>query len=126
MPTKIKGDYENFPALTPDQFGTSKKMTVRVLEPPQIIKTEFRKEQPIIKVQHRSFSPTESGAKIRTWFSNITSYNYLVDKIGEADLSWPNSNIDLYIVRQAMNGEMKEVIYAVGALTKKEEEKRTA
>lgn len=54
--------------------------------------------------------------KVFTWSANNKSRNYLIDKLGNNEKRWLKKRIDLVVVNQMVEGKLKDVIYAKGAV----------
>lgn len=56
---------------------------------------------------------------IKTWSANNKSRNFLIDKIGSNEKKFVGKKIDLVVVKQMVEGSLKDVIYAKGAVKEK-------
>lgn len=119
---KIESSYDSYQALTPKDFKGKQKIVVRIIDEPIFIQTKFRESQPIIHVSNDDFDEDSGSSKIRTWFINITSFNHLIDELGAEPMGWVAQEIAIHQQKQAIKGETKNVIYALGAFQKAQDE----
>ena len=99
--------YESYDSLTHKDF-TGGKLKVKIVEKPRLVKTKFMDDQPVIIV--------EMGVEKKTWWSNWTSLNSLIDQYGTDESKMVSQTIELELVSQPVQGVMKKVIYLKDSL----------
>lgn len=128
---KIKTMSESKPFLRPFEVDLSKK--VKIVSEPREIHTKFNDEgvnslivdvellTPITAQQYETMIPSPQerksrvGEKIRSWFLNATTLNYLIDEFGDQESEWVGKEVELETIQQDVMGTLRSVIYAKGA-----------
>ena len=115
------------PALLPAEID--KNGTVILIGGVREIKTKYTDKQKVIDCQIKT-ALTEKEYKVlnltdvadrlkdntRTWFINGTSFNYLIDTLGDDDEIWNGKEVQIEALMQVVQGERKEILYAKGSV----------
>lgn len=103
-------DYEEHEAFKVDHIRKTKKGTI--IKSPRIVKTKFTDEQVVMDIK-----PSNS-IQIYTWWANWTSMNALIKKWGTDETKMEGKEVLFDIVKQPIDGVMREVIYIKGSYKK--------
>jgi len=95
-------DYEELPNLTVEDFK-NRKLQTEIVRIPKTVKTQYVDDQPVIGVK--------VGIETKNWWANWTSMNALIDKWGTDENKMLHKTIDLVLVKQPVDGIMKDIIY---------------
>jgi len=96
---------------------------------PRQIDTKFKNGQWVMDVEIKKSLSSDEYNKFgikdieermkhntRSYFINGTSFNYLIDELGDDEKTWNGKEIDVQPVMQMINGERKEVLYVEGSV----------
>ncbi len=106
---KNPDEYEELESLVPADFKNGKFSTT-IEDPPRLVVTKYRQDQPLLIVK--------VGVERKNWWANWISMNALIGRFGEDEASMVGKKIDLELVKQAVKGETKQIIYLQGSIRK--------
>ena len=100
------------------------KATFYITSAPVLEKSEqYGHERYVVDGILRMSKDGKQGEEHR-WSMNATSSDYLSepDKLGNDETKWEGHDVELELVKQSVEGKMKNVIYPVGAVVEEEAE----
>jgi len=115
-PFLIAPELENSPTV--NLIGGIREIKTKFSDKQKVIDVEIKKS--LTEDEYKRMNLTDIKDRLesntRSWFINGTSFNYLIDTLGDDDDAWNGKQIAIESLMQVVQGDRKEVIYAKGSI----------